>query len=399
MKRLEIVLIGNSRALSELSAELGSHGHQIHYLSDAQALEDSELNGMSILIEDGTLDLPDIHLQAFDATVHLGLRVRLTPGAQPGLPCVELLCWHGSATAQRLIVRDKVPAEPTGNGRMLRDSAAGRLTDNIALLVSRYSRDAEHFAQITHLELPQGEWQEGLHTLDRLAFQHRYNQTEQPHLLRIAQQSLVAKLDHSFARFGDRYALNIDGQRVSYDDLRFHSMAVQSLLYSQLEPSGDEPVVIGICLPKSAALFAGILAILGHGAVYLPLDPSQPVQRQQYILENAKAVLLLHDGHHPLADQGFPALDISHIDIPSTTRCLMQHVPSPDAPCMALYTSGTTGHPKGVMLSQRNLSHFTAWYAEYVSLSEHSRVLQFSTLSFDSSVIDIFPTLLSSTLR
>ncbi len=47
------------------------------------------------------------------------------------------------------------------------------------------------------------------------------------------------------------------------------------------------------------------------------------------------------------------------------------------------------------MLSQRNLSHFTAWYAEYVSLREQSRVLQFSTLSFDSSIIDIFPTWLN----
>ena len=61
---------------------------------------------------------------------------------------------------------------------------------------------------------------------------------------------------------------------------------------------------------------------------------------------------------------------------------------------MALYTSGTTGHPKGVLLSQANLAHFTAWYADYVQLNEHSRVLQFSSLSFDSSLIDIFPTLL-----
>ena len=61
---------------------------------------------------------------------------------------------------------------------------------------------------------------------------------------------------------------------------------------------------------------------------------------------------------------------------------------------MALYTSGTTGHPKGVLLSQANLAHFTAWYADYVQLTEQSRVLQFSSLSFDSSLIDIFPTLL-----
>ena len=72
----------------------------------------------------------------------------------------------------------------------------------------------------------------------------------------------------------------------------------------------------------------------------------------------------------------------------------MRQRPALDAPCMALYTSGTTGHPKGVLLSQANLAHFTAWYADYVQLRAESRVLQFSSLSFDSSLIDIFPTLL-----
>jgi len=65
-----------------------------------------------------------------------------------------------------------------------------------------------------------------------------------------------------------------------------------------------------------------------------------------------------------------------------------------DQPVNIQYTSGTTGHPKGVLLSQANLAHFTAWYADYVQLRAESRVLQFSSLSFDSSLIDIFPTLL-----
>ncbi|WP_110946690.1 non-ribosomal peptide synthetase [Pseudomonas bohemica] len=395
MKRLEIVLIGHSRALSELSVELDSHGHQIHRLVDAQTLQDSTLSSASILIEDGTLDLPSARLQAFRTPVHLGLRVGLTPSTQPGLPQVELLCWYGSATAQRLIVREKVPAEPTGNGRMLRDTATATLIDNIALLVSRFSRDPEHLARAERMEPPQSEWQEGLQRLDRLAFEHRFNHTAQPHLLSIAQQPLVARLDHSFSTFANRVALNIDGHRITYNALRAHSVAIQARIQMLLEASANEPLVIGICLPKSAELFAGILAILGYGAVYLPLDPSQPLQRQQYILENAKAALLLHDGQHPLAGQCVPGLDISNVDARPTAQSLMRRSPAPDTPCMALYTSGTTGHPKGVMLSQRNLSHFTAWYADYVNLSEHSRVLQFSTLSFDSSVIDIFPTLLS----
>jgi len=395
MKRLTIVLIGHSRALRELSAELDSHGHQLHHLTDAQALENSPLSGVSMLIEDGTLDLASARLQAFNAPVHLGLRVGLTANAHPGLPRVEWLCWFGSATAQRLIARETVPAEPSGNGRMLRDSAVAALVDSIALQVSRYSRDAEHFARAERVEPPQSEWQDGLHMLDRLAFEHRFNDTAQPHLLNIAQQSLVARLDHSFTRFGDRCALCLGEQRISYAALRAQCVAIQAQMQPLLKQPGDEPLVIGICLPKSAALFAGILAILGYGAVYLPLDPSQPLQRQQYILENAKAALLLHDGLHPLAGQCVPGLNISDIEVTPTADSLMRHAPHADAPCMALYTSGTTGHPKGVMLSQRNLSHFTAWYADYVSLSEHSRVLQFSTLSFDSSVIDIFPTLLS----
>ena len=91
-----------------------------------------------------------------------------------------------------------------------------------------------------------------------------------------------------------------------------------------------------------------------------------------------------------------PGLDISRIDIGDVDldQPLMRQRPDLDAPCMALYTSGTTGHPKGVLLSQANLAHFTAWYADYVQLTEQSRVLQFSSLSFDSSLIDIFPTLL-----
>ncbi|MFJ3485541.1 non-ribosomal peptide synthetase [Pseudomonas sp. NPDC090202] len=395
MKRLEIVLIGHSRALGELSSELESHGHQVHSLVSAEALQACDVRCPSLLVEDGTLDLPGERLKAFTAGVHLGLRAGVTPVIGQGLPQVELLCWYGSATAQRLILRQPVDAEPSGNGRMLHDSAVAALVDSIALLVSRFSRDAEYFNRVEPAQPPQSEWQEGLHKLDRLAFEHRFNRTAQPHLLDIAQTPLVARLDRSFSDYAERIALSIDGQRIRYDALRAQSVAIQRRMDELLTASPDEPLVIGICLPKSAALFAGILAILGYGAVYLPLDPSQPLQRQQYILQNAKAALLLHDGLHPLAGQCVPGLDISAIDGLPVRQPLMRHLPDSDAPCMALYTSGTTGHPKGVMLSQRNLSHFTAWYAEYVGLSEHSRVLQFSTLSFDSSVIDIFPTLLS----
>ncbi len=395
MKRLEIVLIGHSRAMSELSAELNAHGHLIHHLRNEATLELIALKDASIIIEDGTLELPHAERGAFKAAVHLGLRVALTPVSERALPELEIFCWLGTATAQRLIARHAVATTLSGNGRVLRDTAVATLVDNVAMLISRFSRDTEYFARAERVDPPRSERQESLLRLDRLAFEHCFNFTAAPELLRVAEQTLVARLDHSFSQFAGRTALSIDGERISYDQLRAHSVAIQTQIQAMLPHVSAKPVVIGICMPKSAALFAGILAILGNGAVYLPLDPSQPVQRQQYILENAHATLLLHDGSHPLAGVVVPGLDISNIEIVPTAQSLMGCCPETDAPCMALYTSGTTGHPKGVMLSQGNLSHFTAWYAHYVELSEESRVLQFSTLSFDSSVIDIFPTLIS----
>lgn len=400
MKRLEIVLIGQSLVLNALTAELEEHGHQVHRLADQQTLDLRPLTGACMLIEDGSLTLTPQQEKTVSALAQLSLRVGLGPITENGLPHLELLYWLGKATGQRLISRQSLAIETSGNGRALRDTAITALVETVALHVSRLSRDAEYFLQAPTVEPPDAVQQKGLRVLEQLAFEHRFNRTAQPHLLAIAELPMIERLDQSLLRFAARTALNIGGKQISYSALHAQSLAIQQRLLTLLAERGvesdDGPPVIGICLPKSAALFAGILAVLGCGAVYLPLDPSQPIQRQQYILENAGAVLLLHDGQHPLGDQ-WAALDISQLgtDDSDPTRSLMHRRPACEAPCMAFYTSGTTGHPKGVLLSQRNLSHFTAWYAEHVSLSEYSRVLQFSTLSFDSSVIDIFPTLLS----
>jgi thioester reductase-like protein/amino acid adenylation domain-containing protein len=395
MKRLEIVLVGHSRAISEVGGELETHGHLIHTLRDVEALKRSVLKGATLMIEDGTLDVSLALPEAFGLSAHLGLRLGLTSEDDRMLPQLEVLCWLEPATARRLIVRRTVATVQSGNGRVLRDAAVATLVDAVAMVVSQLSRDPGYLTQAHQAGASGSEHEESLLRLDRLAFEHCFNFTAAPGLLSIAEQSLIARLDHSFVKFAERTALSIDGKGISYDALRTYSVAIQGQMQALLQPASGVPLVIGICMPKSAALFAGILAILGSGAVYLPLDPSQPLQRQQYILENAGAKLLLHDGSHPLAGAVLPGLDISSVVVEPTSQSLMLHCPEINAACMALYTSGTTGHPKGVMLSQRNLSHFTAWYAHYVELSEDSRVLQFSTLSFDSSVIDIFPTLLS----
>jgi len=396
MRRLDIVLTGRSQALSELVQELERHGHGIRHLNSPQALAGLGESPMDLLIDDGSLNDSALFSSATSGIARLELRMAMERRALPSLPDIELFHRYGSTTAQRLIGYEKLPSGTTGNGQALRTQAVGALVDATAWMVSAFSRNADFFESLAPIEPASVPALLGLQALEPLAFEHCHNPHPDMALLHAAQTPVLERIERSLIDCAERPALSIGDSESSYRTLHALSLTIQRRLLDRLKdrPPSNRPLVIGICLPKSAALYAGILATLGCGAVYLPLDPEHPAPRRRYILENAGAALLLHDGREPLDDLDLPQVDIRHLPpdgsapLPSLVRRQVQ----PDDPCVAIYTSGTTGQPKGVLLSQRNLSHFCAWYIRHVELREESRALQFSTINFDASLLDILPT-------
>ena len=373
MRRLTIAFAGVSKALAAVRLELERYGH----VAGDEAVD--------LLIEDGSQPLPAHSCEA----TRISLRLGIGPVSDCGLPPLQL---RGYDRAQQLLGALDLAEEPSGNGQRLHQHATIALTDWVALQVSGFSRDPDYFrADATANDWPE----EGLQALEALAFVHRFNRTTDQALLHQSEVPIIEKLQTSLQTFASRAALNIAGREVTYRQLQARALAIQRQLRPLLKTTETSPVV-GVCLEKSVDLYASILAVLGCGAVYLPLAPDHPAGRQRIMLENAGARVLLHGGAHSLCSE-FTSLDVSATGPfnAMATQSLILERPTAAMPCMVLYTSGTTGEPKGVLLSQRNLAHFCAWFRRCMAVNENSRVLQFSPLGFDSSLIDIFPSLIA----
>ena len=155
----------------------------------------------------------------------------------------------------------------------------------------------------------------------------------------------------------------------------------------------DTPV--GICLPRSLELTVALLGVMKAGAACLPLDPDYPADRLAYMLEDSKAPVLLTQ-----ADLLTKLGDVKPqvIELKSDWKTLEGHSKQNRVPCSpeklayVIYTSGSTGKPRGVMLSHRGLvNHHLAAIPLY-GLGPSDRTLQFSSISFDIAVEEVFPT-------
>ena len=204
-------------------------------------------------------------------------------------------------------------------------------------------------------------------------------------------QTVVSLLEKSMQEHRDKTALVCQGRSLSYGELETLSGKIASFLKQQ---GAEREKVVSILLHRSEMMIVAAIGALRAGAAYQPLDPSYPDDRLAFMVSDAEAmVLITEEGlRQRLPDFGGAVLDIGEIGDLSEGAGEGADI-SPADLFIILYTSGSTGIPKGVMLEHRNLVACIDWYIRYYSLHGDSRVAAYASFGFAASLMDIYPIL------
>jgi amino acid adenylation domain-containing protein len=193
-------------------------------------------------------------------------------------------------------------------------------------------------------------------------------------------------------------AVVFEGETLTYAELDRRANQLSHFLLS-LGVRPDR--FVGLCVERSLEMVVGMLGILKAGCAYVPLDPSYPQDRLEYMSRNSACPVLLTQegllGHLPPSEARTVCLDRDWHQIAGQP----EHDPGvPSAPAPAslaymIYTSGSTGRPKGAMLPHAGVVNRLLWMQEAYGLTPADRVLQKTPFSFDVSVWELFWPLLT----
>jgi amino acid adenylation domain-containing protein len=208
--------------------------------------------------------------------------------------------------------------------------------------------------------------------------------------------NLVSGFEQQALRHPDKTAVRYQHQSLSYAQMNLQANRIARWLLSMdVQPEQ----LIGICLERTALLPVAILGVLKAGCAYVPIDLAYPKERVEYILNDADVHIILTEqalltqlpSHNNLAHM---AIDAS--DSPLTT--LSDKNPGiiipPQQLAYVLYTSGSTGNPKGVMITHHNVTRLFSATNHWFQFNENDVWTMFHSFAFDFSVWEMWGALL-----
>ncbi len=191
----------------------------------------------------------------------------------------------------------------------------------------------------------------------------------------------------------DAIAVMCNDVMLTYREVDKMSDAVSNYLINVLQLEISDR--IGVIMTRSSEWLICLLAILKSEMIYVPLDPLLPAKRINYIAENCPLKILISDKEYKSLAGDLACLNSA--ELIEKAKSFKQHysakVPSPNSIAYMMYTSGSTGNPKGVMISHKALSNYIQTFNDYFKLDANDSVLQQASIGFDTSLEEVLPAL------
>ncbi len=201
-------------------------------------------------------------------------------------------------------------------------------------------------------------------------------------------------VEEACRRYADRIAVSVEGADITYRELDARANQMARYFLARGVKAGDR---VAVLLDRGVEAYVALLGILKAGAAYVPLDSNHPADRLRFIASDSGATLAVT--HLRLADRldhcGVPilVLDEMRAELGALDRGPLgasERSADSRSLCYVLYTSGTTGHPKGVAVAHPSICNFVRVAAERYGFAPGDRVYQGMSAAFDFSIEEIW---------
>ncbi len=209
----------------------------------------------------------------------------------------------------------------------------------------------------------------------------------------VAHETLITLFDAQVANNPEAIALEYEGTKISYGQLQERSKQLASFLklHYQVGP-GD---LVGVMVDRSPWLLISLLGILRAGAAYVPMDIAYPAERVEAILRSSGAVLCICDQERQEKAASVAPIWVINEKEPGLVMGEEEYIADSRALAYVMYTSGSTGEPKGCMISHGNLAHYLQWADRYYPHEKGAgNTGLITTIAFDLTVTCLYLPLL-----
>jgi amino acid adenylation domain-containing protein len=209
------------------------------------------------------------------------------------------------------------------------------------------------------------------------------------------EQSITDRFESQVRKHSRRLAIKTSDREWTYDEL---NRAANRVAHAVLAARGERLEQVALLCEPGAMAIAATLAVLKAGKTYVPLDPAVPKARNDFILSDAQIGLIVADDENFLLACDLAPEDVAVLNIDALESRLSHenpglHIP-PDRLSYLMYTSGSTGEPKGVVQDHRNVLAKVMGWVNVVHISPGDRLSLLRALNVSGSIRDLFGGLL-----